>query len=188
MYLLFLFQAIEKIQWHSEMPQEIYRLLLGLYLPVMILGTTLNALLLFTMLSTKKLRTDPRNSFILALAFSDFFLCNFTSPLTLWSTLEGHWPFGGMGTEILCRFVKAGQDFPIIISSFCIGAIACDRFRYIVTPYRTQMTASQVSTQKRDVVSRCKNSLSSSCCTSKTLQYIDDGTKKDWLTISLDTV
>jgi hypothetical protein len=44
--------------------------------------------------STSKLRIDPRNSFIVALAVSDFFLCNFTSPLTLWSTLEGHWPLG----------------------------------------------------------------------------------------------
>ena len=71
-----------------------YNTLLGLYLPVMILGTTLNLILLCTMLTNKKLRADPRNTFILALAFSDFFLCNFTSPLTLWATLEGHWPFG----------------------------------------------------------------------------------------------
>ena len=35
---------------------------------------------------------DPRNSFIAALAFSDLTLCVFTSPLTLWYTLEGHWP------------------------------------------------------------------------------------------------
>jgi hypothetical protein len=35
-------------------------------------------------LGGRKLRLDPRNSFIVALAVSDFFLCNFTSPLTLW--------------------------------------------------------------------------------------------------------
>jgi hypothetical protein len=125
------------------MPDDVYNLLLGLYLPIMILGTTLNLFLLIAILSTKKLRIDPRNSFILALAGSDFFLCNFTSPLTLWSTLEGHWPLGG-NTDIICKFVKAGQDFPIIMSSFCIGAIACDRFRYIVQSHRTQMTAKQV--------------------------------------------
>lgn len=126
------------------LPQSHYNLLLGLYIPIMILGTSLNLFLLLTILTTKKLRQDPRNSFILALAISDFFLCNFTCPLTLWNTLEGHWPFGG-STTILCKFLKAGQDFPIIMSSFCIGAIACDRFRYIVQNNRPQMTATQVT-------------------------------------------
>ena len=125
------------------LPESHYNLLLGLYIPVMILGTSLNLFLLLTILTTKKLRQDPRNSFILALAISDFFLCNFTCPLTLWNTLEGHWPFGG-STTILCKFLKAGQDFPIIMSSFCIGAIACDRFRYIVQNNLPQMTATQV--------------------------------------------
>ena len=125
------------------LPETHHNLLLGLYIPVMILGTSLNLFLLLTILTTKKLRQDPRNSFILALAISDFFLCNFTCPLTLWNTLEGHWPFGE-STTILCKFLKAGQDFPIIMSSFCIGAIACDRFRYIVQSGVTQMTAKQV--------------------------------------------
>ena len=89
-----IFQEILRFQWHYELPMTAYNTLLGLYLPVMILGTTLNLILLCTMLTNKKLRADPRNTFILALAFSDFFLCNFTSPLTLWATLEGHWPFG----------------------------------------------------------------------------------------------
>ena len=138
------FQEIERMLWHTQLPSDSLRHLLSLYLPVMILGTILNALLLITILSSKRLRNDPRNSFILALAVSDFFLCNFTSPLTLWSTLAGHWPFAISGTEILCRILKAGQDFPIVMSSFCIGAIACDRFRYIVTPEKNQMTAKQV--------------------------------------------
>ena len=125
------------------LPDHYYNLLLALYIPIMILGTSLNLFLLWTILTTPKLRCDPRNSFVLALAFSDFFLCNFTCPLTLWTTLEGHWPFGGSST-ILCKFLKAGQDFPIIMSSFCIGAIACDRFRYIIQNDVTQMTAKQV--------------------------------------------
>ena len=55
----------------------------------------------FISLDDRKLRVDPRNSFIAALAFSDLTLCVFTSPLTLWYTLEGHWPstldFGKQG-------------------------------------------------------------------------------------------
>ena len=50
----------------------------------------------------------------------------------------------GENTRILCKFVKASQDFPIIMSSFCIGAIACDRFRFIVQNNLPQMTANQV--------------------------------------------
>ena len=76
------------------MPAYAYDLLLGLYLPIVTLGSLLNLFMLIIILSTPKLRQDPRNSFILSLAISDFFLCNFTSPLTLWSTLVGHWPFG----------------------------------------------------------------------------------------------
>ena len=48
-------------------------------------------------------------------------------------------------TEYLCKFVKAGQDFPIFMSSFCIMAIACDRFRFIVQNQHRQMTATCVS-------------------------------------------
>ncbi len=65
------------------------------------------------------------------------------SPLTLWYTLEGHWPLGG-GTFLLCRFLKAAQQFPIFLSSFLINAIACDRFRFIVQSHRRQMSARQV--------------------------------------------
>ena len=89
-YILDIFQ----ITMDMDLPTTSYRLLLALYLPAMLLGTTLNLLLLITMLTNRKFRGDPRYSFILALAFSDFFLCNFTSPLTLWTTLKGHWPLG----------------------------------------------------------------------------------------------
>ena len=138
------FQSIRLLHWHSEMPHYAFHLLLGLYIPIVIMGSILNLMLLIVILSSSKLRLDPRNAFILTLAISDFFLCNFTSPLTLWSTLEGHWPFGS-NTEVLCRLVKAGQNFPVIMSSFCIGAIACDRFRFITQPQKPQMTAKQVS-------------------------------------------
>ena len=122
----------------------IYYTLMALYLPVMLLGGLFNLFNLTVILTSRKLRTDPRNSFIVALALSDFFLCTFTSPLTLWYTLEGHWPLQER-TVYLCKFVKAGQDFPIFMSSFCIGAIACDRFRFIVQSHKRQMTAGQVS-------------------------------------------
>jgi hypothetical protein len=61
-------------------------------------GALFNLGILCIILSTSKLRLDPRNSFIVTLAFSDFFLCLFTSPLTLWYILEGHWPLGGENT------------------------------------------------------------------------------------------
>ena len=110
----------------------------------MIIGSTLNLCLLWALLSDRQLRCDPRNSFILALSFSDFLLCNFTCPVTFWSMVAGKWPFG-KDTEILCKFFKAAQDFPIVMSSFCIGAIACDRHRVIIQTSSTQMNAIQVN-------------------------------------------
>ncbi len=88
--------------YHMSLPPATYQLLLGVYLPIIALGAILNLVNLAIILPSFKLRRDPRNSFIVALAFSDLFLCIFTSPLTLWYTLEGHWPLGG-NTEILCR-------------------------------------------------------------------------------------
>eukprot|EP00095_Tigriopus_kingsejongensis_P000824 maker-scaffold63_size435493-snap-gene-1.12 protein:Tk00824 transcript:maker-scaffold63_size435493-snap-gene-1.12-mRNA-1 annotation:"hypothetical protein TRIADDRAFT_4556" len=136
------FQQVREIQYHMAVPQWVYYFLLALYLPVVSMGVLFNLTTITVILFTRKLRVDPRNSFIVALAISDLSLCIFTSPLTLWYTLEGHWPLGG-NTEYVCKFVKAGQDFPIFMSSFCIGAIACDRFRYIVQPLKSQMTANQ---------------------------------------------
>jgi hypothetical protein len=70
------------------MPGYAYHLLLGLlYLPIVTLGSLLNLFMLLIIITTPKLRHDPRNVFILTLAVSDFFLCNFTSPLTLWDQM-----------------------------------------------------------------------------------------------------
>ncbi len=82
------------IYYHMAVPPMIYNLLLAVFIPVVSLGFVFNIALLMTILTTRKLRTDPRNSFIVALAFSDLSMCTFTSPLTLWYTLEGHWPIG----------------------------------------------------------------------------------------------
>ncbi len=136
-------QEVSKILYNVKIPTVYCHILLGVYLPITLLGGVLNLVNLTIILSTTKLRLDPRNSFIVALALSDFFLCAFTAPLTLWSLLERHWPLGS-NTEYLCKLVKAGQNFPIIMSCFCIGAIACDRFRFIMYPQRSQMSSRQV--------------------------------------------
>ena len=136
-------QNMHQLLYHLETPRIASITLLCIYIPIMILGISANMLNLFVILSTKKLRTDPRNVFIVFLALSDFFLCAFTSPLTLWYTLVGHWPLGE-NSLYLCKFVKTAQDFPIFMSSFCIGAIACDRFWFIVMSQRKQMNAKQV--------------------------------------------
>ena len=112
-YILFptLFpQRVLHIQYHMFVPSHLYTLLLALYLPVIALGVLFNLTIITTIMTTAKLRTDPRNSFIVALAFSDLFLCIFTSPLTLWYTLEGHWPLGG-NTELLCKYAWHSRTF-----------------------------------------------------------------------------
>ena len=48
------FQSIRLVQWHSEMPEYAYHLLLGLYLPIVIFGSLLNTILLAVILSTRE--------------------------------------------------------------------------------------------------------------------------------------
>jgi len=88
------FQGVLEVQYHMWVPAWAYPVLLTLYLPVMIMGGVFNALVAYIVFTNAKLRADPRNCFIVALAFSDMALCTFTSPLTLWYTLAGHWPLG----------------------------------------------------------------------------------------------
>ena len=145
---------MQQILSNFEIPREASITLLCIYIPIMLLGISFNLLNLFVILTTTKLRVDPRNVFIVYLAFSDFFLCAFTSPMTLWYTLAGHWPFGE-NSLYLCKFMKAAQDFPIFMSSFLIGAIACDRFRFIVKSQNTQMTAKQVITIAKCTLITC---------------------------------
>jgi hypothetical protein len=70
-----------------------------------------------------------------------YILCSFGNLEEIWHTFPR---FG-----ILCQD-KSGKpeiyrDFcAVILSSFCIGAIACDRFRFIMQPHKKQMTAGQV--------------------------------------------
>ena len=54
--------------------------------------------------------------------------------------LKRKWPFG-RETEWLCRLAAAGQATPIFMSSFAIMAIAVDRYRCIMKPELTQLTA-----------------------------------------------
>ena len=59
-FFYFLFQDLNQILWHLEVPKVMYNLLLGLYIPIIISGAILNLTILMIILSTKKLRKDPR--------------------------------------------------------------------------------------------------------------------------------
>lgn len=62
------------------------------------------------------------NYFVVALAFSDLFLCLFSMPITLWELLFEQWPFGA-NTTLLCRCVAAGKVLPLFMSSMAIVRI-----------------------------------------------------------------
>ena len=65
--------------------------------------------------------------------------------MTLWQILVGHWPINSLESEFLCKMLTTAQDLPIFMSPFFIGAIACDRYRFIMTPDKKQMNATQVN-------------------------------------------
>lgn len=98
--LMSFLQKVREIQYQMYVPPSLYALLLSLYLPVIAMGAVFNLVNISIILTTPKLMWDPRNSFIVALAISDLSLCIFTSPLTLWYTLEGHWPLGKVDGNI----------------------------------------------------------------------------------------
>ncbi len=66
------------LNYHIEVPLPLSVALVCFYLPVIVMGSVFNLISICVTLASPKLRSDPRNTFIVVLAFSDFFLFFFT--------------------------------------------------------------------------------------------------------------
>ncbi|PAV62754.1 hypothetical protein WR25_22980 [Diploscapter pachys] len=106
---------------------------LFLYVTVFIVAVSGNALVIYVVMTCKKMQTVT-NVFITNLAISDL-LVNFTS---LWLTpmyyYKGHWIWGGA----LCHGLPLFQGTSIFISTMTLTAIAIDR--YLVIVHHSQST------------------------------------------------
>ncbi|TKS84801.1 G-protein coupled receptor 74 [Collichthys lucidus] len=94
--------------------------------------------------SCKNMRTVT-NLFILNLAISDLLVGIFCMPTTLVDNIITGWPFG----SVVCKLSGMVQGISVSASVFTLVAIAVDRFRCIVYPFKQKLT---IATSKLIIV------------------------------------
>uniref|UniRef100_A0A8C8Z8R3 Neuropeptide FF receptor 1 n=1 Tax=Prolemur simus TaxID=1328070 RepID=A0A8C8Z8R3_PROSS len=94
-----------------------------------------NALVCFIVLKNRHMRTVT-NMFILNLAVSDLLVGIFCMPTTLVDNLITGWPFD----NATCKMSGLVQGMSVSASVFTLVAIAVERFRCIVHPFREKLT------------------------------------------------
>nr|XP_015201730.1 PREDICTED: neuropeptide FF receptor 1 [Lepisosteus oculatus] len=105
------------------------------YVLIFFLCMTGNSLVCFIVLKSKQMRTVT-NIFILNLAISDLLVGIFCVPTTLVDNLITGWPFN----NTVCKMSGLVQGASVSASVFTLVAIAVERFRCIVYPFRQKLT------------------------------------------------
>ncbi|XP_062991277.1 neuropeptide FF receptor 2 [Elgaria multicarinata webbii] len=105
------------------------------YLFIFLLCMIGNGVVCFIVLRSKHMRTVT-NLFILNLAVSDLLVGIFCMPTTLLDNIISGWPFG----NVVCKMNGMVQGISVSASVFTLVAIAVDRFRSIVYPFKQKLT------------------------------------------------
>ncbi|XP_040479717.1 neuropeptide FF receptor 1 [Ursus maritimus] len=105
------------------------------YVLIFLLCMVGNALVCFIVLRNRHMRTVT-NMFILNLAVSDLLVGIFCMPTTLVDNLITGWPFD----NATCKMSGLVQGMSVSASVFTLVAIAVERFRCIVHPFREKLT------------------------------------------------
>ncbi|XP_043087685.1 neuropeptide FF receptor 1 like 3 [Puntigrus tetrazona] len=105
------------------------------YLFIFLLCLMGNGLVCAIVLRNRHMRTVT-NIFILNLAVSDLLVGIFCIPTTLVDNLITGWPFSNM----ICKLSGLVQGTSVCSSVFTLVAIAVDRFRCIVYPFKPKLT------------------------------------------------
>ncbi|NXT05919.1 NPFF2 protein, partial [Prunella fulvescens] len=105
------------------------------YLLIFLLCMLGNGGVCFIVLWSKHMRTVT-NLFILNLAVSDLLVGLFCMPTTLLDNIIAGWPFG----SLVCKMSGMVQGISVSASVFTLVAIAVDRFRCIVHPFKQKLT------------------------------------------------
>lgn len=111
-----------------------------------IIGITGNAVSVFALLKSKKLR-NPTTIFIVNLCISDLLFSSFSMPLTAVTFIDRKWN----GSDALCRLFALFKFSNGIVSIFTVVAITMNRYVLIVYPkvyskvYRKRNTAFMIS-------------------------------------------
>ncbi|XP_076868030.1 neuropeptide FF receptor 2 isoform X2 [Brachyhypopomus gauderio] len=107
------------------------------YLLIFVVCMVGNGVVCFIVLRSKTMRTVT-NLFILNLAVSDLLVGIFCMPTTLVDNIITGWPFG----SLVCKLSGMVQGISVSASVFTLVAIAVDRFRCIVYPFKQKLTVS----------------------------------------------
>ncbi|NXH51634.1 NPFF2 protein, partial [Rhabdornis inornatus] len=105
------------------------------YLLIFLLCMVGNGGVCFIILWSKHMHTVT-NLFILNLAISDLLVGLFCMPTTLLDSIIAGWPFG----SLVCKMSGMVQGISVSASVFTLVAIAVDRFRCIVHPFKQKLT------------------------------------------------
>ncbi|XP_051042537.1 neuropeptide FF receptor 1 [Phodopus roborovskii] len=105
------------------------------YVLIFLLCMVGNSLVCFIVLKNRHMRTVT-NMFILNLAVSDLLVGIFCMPTTLVDNLITGWPFD----NATCKMSGLVQGMSVSASVFTLVAIAVERFRCIVHPFREKLT------------------------------------------------
>ncbi|KAI5278913.1 neuropeptide FF receptor 2 [Manis pentadactyla] len=99
-----------------------------------------NTVVCFTVMRNKHMHTVT-NLFILNLAISDLLVGIFCMPITLLDNIIAGWPFG----STMCKISGLVQGISVAASVFTLVAIAVDRFRCVVHPFKPKLSIKKAS-------------------------------------------
>ncbi|KAG8515143.1 Neuropeptide FF receptor 2, partial [Galemys pyrenaicus] len=94
-----------------------------------------NTVVCFIVMRNKHMHTVT-NLFILNLAISDLLVGIFCMPITLLDNIIAGWPFG----STMCKISGLVQGISVAASVFTLVAIAVDRFRCVIYPFKPKLT------------------------------------------------
>ncbi|XP_051923037.1 neuropeptide FF receptor 2a [Hippocampus zosterae] len=107
------------------------------YLLIFLVCLAGNGAVCFVVLRGRRMRSVT-NVFILNLAVSDLLVGIFCMPTTLLDNIITGWPFGSLA----CKLSGTVQGISVSASVFTLVAIAVDRFRCIVYPFKQKLSIS----------------------------------------------
>ncbi|XP_040823218.1 neuropeptide FF receptor 2 [Ochotona curzoniae] len=131
---LFLDINITYVNYYRHQPQVATVFIISYFL-IFFLCMVGNTVVCFVVMRNKHMHTVT-NLFILNLAISDLLIGIFCMPITLLDNIIVGWPFG----NTMCKLSGLVQGISVAASVFTLVAIAIDRFRCVVYPFKPKIT------------------------------------------------
>uniref|UniRef100_A0A8C9JEW2 Neuropeptide FF receptor 2 n=2 Tax=Panthera tigris TaxID=9694 RepID=A0A8C9JEW2_PANTA len=130
---------ITYVNYYLHQPQ-VAAVFIASYFLIFFLCMVGNTVVCFTVMRNKHMHTVT-NLFILNLAISDLLVGIFCMPITLLDNIIAGWPFG----STMCKISGFIQGISVAASVFTLVAIAVDRFRCVVYPFKPKLTIKTAS-------------------------------------------